>query len=95
MLDAYAQAARLGHQWVGPEHILLAILDEGQPSLARSVLDEFGVTHDRVRERFLASLLNGTPSIRSTIADGALTCPAPIFYELQGWIDGFAAASGI
>ena len=94
MLGACAQAARLGHQWVGPEHVLLAILDEGRPSLACSVLNDLGLTHDRAEESFLGSLLNATPPVRSTIADGALTRPAPIFYEMQGWIAGFAAATG-
>jgi hypothetical protein len=90
--DACLEAARLGHQWVGPEHVTLAILDEQRPSIARGVLNDLGLTHHHLEESFLASLLNGTPAIRSTVADGEMTHPAPSFYEIQGWVAGCAAA---
>jgi hypothetical protein len=94
MRDSFDEAQRLGHQWVGPEHVLLAILDDTRPSIARSVLNEFGVTHRAVESGFLATLLDASPAVRSTIADGVVSSPAPIFYEIEGWIAGFAAAHG-
>lgn len=94
MQNAIVEAACLGHQWVGPEHVLLAILNEQPPTLAREALNDVGITYDQTRKRFLASLLVGQPPIRSSIADGATACPAPVFYEIKGWIEGFAAALG-
>jgi hypothetical protein len=91
--DSFAEAQRLGHQWVGPEHVLLAILDDLRPSVARTVLNELGATHQAAESWFLASLLVGSPAVRSKIAD-RVTRPAPIFYEIQGWIAGYGAATG-
>jgi hypothetical protein len=73
--------------------VLLAILDDTRPSLARSVLNGIGVTHQSAESQFLASLLIARPSARSTIADRGVTSPATIFYEMQGWIAGYAAAT--
>lgn len=92
---ALSEAVRLGHQWVGPEHVVLALLDDRHPSPARSVLIERGFDHDRYEDWFLASLLDSDPPIRSSIALGASSTPAPIFYEIKGWIDGCAAATGV
>jgi Clp amino terminal domain, pathogenicity island component len=91
--DSIDEAQRLGHQWVGPEHVLLAILDHTRPSLARSVLNDVGATHRSAESHLLASLLAATPPVRSTIACRGATSPAPIFYEMQGWIAGYAAAT--
>jgi hypothetical protein len=92
---ALREAVRLGHQWVGPEHVVLALLDDQHPSPARTELIDRGLEHDRYRDRFLASLLDGDPPIRSSIAMGASSTPAPIMYEIQGWIQGYAAATGV
>ena len=94
MQNAIVEAACLGHQWVGPEHVLLAILNEQPPTLAREALNDVGITYEQTRKRFLASLLVGQPPIRSSIADGATARPAPVFYEIKGWIEGSAAALG-
>jgi Clp amino terminal domain, pathogenicity island component len=93
--DSFALAGQFGHQWVGPEHVLLAILDDSRPSLARVVLNELGVTRSAVEAWFLGSLLDASPPVRSTIADRGLVSAAPVFYELQGWTEGFAAATGV
>jgi ATP-dependent Clp protease ATP-binding subunit ClpA len=45
---ASQQARGLGHHWFGGEHLLLALSQE--PSIARDVLGELGVTHERLRE---------------------------------------------
>ena len=92
---ALSEAVLLGHQWVGPEHVVLALLDDRHPSPARRALIERGFDHDRYREGFLASLLDGDPPIRSSIAVGAVATPAPIFSEITGWIEGYAVAIGV
>jgi hypothetical protein len=92
--NALEQAVRLGHQWVGPEHVVLALLDERHPSPTRSKLFELGFTSRSYEDRFLASLLACDPPIRSPIAVGPSASPAPIFYAIDGWVNGYAAASG-
>jgi Ca2+:H+ antiporter len=47
--DARAQAQRLGHDAIGAEHILLALLQPGGPS--EPVLSQLGLDPARVRER--------------------------------------------
>jgi Clp amino terminal domain, pathogenicity island component len=69
---AFSEAARLGHQWVGPEHVVLAILDDGCPSIARSVLNDLGLTHDVSEERFLASDPN---SVLGALAQHGIAVP--------------------
>ena len=92
---ALSEAALLGHQWVGPEHVVLALLNDRHPSPARRALIERDFDHDSYRDRFLASLLDGDPPIRSSIVAGVSATPAPIFSEIVGWIEGYAAATGV
>jgi hypothetical protein len=92
--DAFAEAGRLGHQWVGPGHLLLALLRDDRPSVARTVLHELGLTHAEAERRFVASLLDGEPPVRSKVANGRQVSPSPAVYQLQGWVEGFAAAAG-
>ncbi len=49
------EARNLGHDYVGDEHILLALLT-GREGVARNVLDSAGVTYERVREETLRVL---------------------------------------
>jgi prophage maintenance system killer protein len=51
------EALRLGHHYIGTEHILLGVLREGE-GLAAQVLVALGADHARVRERVL-DVLNG------------------------------------
>jgi hypothetical protein len=46
---AAAEARRLEHSWIGPEHVLLALFAE--PSPAAEALEELGATRERVEER--------------------------------------------
>jgi len=46
---------RLGHNYVGTEHILLGLLDQGEGP-AYDVLTELGVTKDAVEEEIRAML---------------------------------------
>jgi len=54
---ALQEAAQLGHSYIGTEHLLLALLAEGE-GVAAQVLASLGVGYDQARERAL-SLLAG------------------------------------
>ena len=54
-------AAARGHGIVGTEHLLLALVQGGEGSFARRLLDELGVT-DAIRARIEAAIgEEGTP----------------------------------
>src|SRR6267142_1463206 len=57
---AREEAARLQHDYIGTEHLLLGLIREGE-GVAAKVLLELGVDRKRVREETL-KLLGGTPS---------------------------------
>ena len=52
---ALREAIRLGHRYIGPEHILLGLLREGQ-GLAVRILVDTGVDLDDLKRRTLANL---------------------------------------
>lgn len=47
VVEAQAEARRLGHGWIGTEHLMLATLRQGSPLCA--VLEALGVTYEGVR----------------------------------------------
>src|SRR4030065_472697 len=57
---AREEAARLQHDYIGTEHLLLGLIREGE-GVAAKVLLELGVDRKRVREETL-KLLGGAPS---------------------------------
>jgi ATP-dependent Clp protease ATP-binding subunit ClpA len=52
---AIDEADRLGQAQVGPEHLLLGLVREGQ-GIASGVIESLGVTMDKVRQQVLATL---------------------------------------
>jgi ATP-dependent Clp protease ATP-binding subunit ClpA len=52
---AEREAAKLGHEYVGSEHLLLATIAQACSRL-RAVLEKHAVTHDRTREAILGLL---------------------------------------
>ncbi|SHM55652.1 Clp protease N-terminal domain-containing protein [Actinacidiphila paucisporea] len=54
------EALRLGHNYVGTEHILLGVLSDDQDPSARALTD-LGVTHQRVEEWLVAALAQLKP----------------------------------
>jgi ATP-dependent Clp protease ATP-binding subunit ClpA len=63
---SFEEARRLGHNYVGSEHILLGLLIEGE-GIAAHVLSDLGATESRVRaeiERLLASGTEQEPALR-------------------------------
>src|SRR5580698_9325434 len=61
LVNSETEAHRLGHGFVGTEHILLALFDVAE-SLALSVLDEVGVTKAAVEGRVVQLIKTATPS---------------------------------
>jgi hypothetical protein len=90
MKGAFVQAQQLHHGWVGPEHVLLALLAE--PNVASEVLSGLGVTYEQFKEHL--EKLKPDPDIASPDARrGASINPAGD--RLMGWASGFAVASGL
>src|SRR6266850_1994630 len=71
---AREEAARLGHDYVGTEHLLLGLIREGE-GVAAKVLLELGVDRKRVREETL-KLLGGTPSTSASEREERPETPA-------------------
>ncbi|MEK6207827.1 MAG: Clp protease N-terminal domain-containing protein [Chloroflexota bacterium] len=63
---AIDEARKLGHGWVGTEHLLLGIVREGG-SIGAGVLQSLGVALDTVREQVIATLAQH-PDARTTPA---------------------------
>lgn len=53
---AAGEARGLHHDWVGQDHLLLALLHPDCPGAAPAVLASFGVTAQALREAFVASM---------------------------------------
>ncbi|MET4143834.1 Clp protease N-terminal domain-containing protein [Arthrobacter sp. UYCo732] len=63
---AQEEARSLNHNYVGTEHLLLALtIDRG---LAGQALNELGVTHDKVRDHILELIGAGTVPVNGHIA---------------------------
>ena len=88
---ASQQAREQGHHWFGGEHLLLAVSRE--PSVARDVLGELGVTHARL----LAALETVVGSGEAATGDQpphSGTVSAVSFHDLSGCAVGLAAGLG-
>lgn len=53
---AGAVAKELNHSWLGPDHVLLALLHPESPGAARKVLESFGLRFEETRDAFVASM---------------------------------------
>jgi ATP-dependent Clp protease ATP-binding subunit ClpC len=58
--ETFSAAGELGHNYVGTEHLLLALY-RGQDGLAKTLLEEAGVTRDMVRDKVVDLLRGFTP----------------------------------
>jgi ATP-dependent Clp protease ATP-binding subunit ClpA len=87
MQQAFDEAMRLGHGWVGPEHILLALLST--PSVASEVLAERGIAYEEIAES--EGRREGIP--RYDPAKG-LSGPNPDGAMVKGRAEGFVLAAG-
>lgn len=84
---SFEEARRLGHDWAGPEHGLLAILRGDASDVARRVLEEVGMDAGMV-ERQLQRKEEGIKDKRR----GVLANPA--WQHMFGRAEGFAACLG-
>ncbi len=87
MHRALREAIRLGHAWAGPAHIVLALLDERHPSVARDVLQANGVRRDPIEEAARRQHRH------NDARDGGATA-GPLWHETAGRAQGFAASLG-
>jgi hypothetical protein len=90
--QAFDQARRLDHGWVGVEHFLLALLAE--PSVAAAALAEFGITYQPFAE-YLQNLRGDPdwPAPRYNPEKG-LSGPNPSGHQIMGRAEGLAVAWG-
>lgn len=88
---AFKEAERLGHDFVGPEHGVLAVLRGDPTDPARLALDDVGITTDSV-ERLLTRMLEADPQATPEPAAGIR--PNPAWYRVAGRAEGFAAGLG-
>jgi Clp amino terminal domain, pathogenicity island component len=88
---ASQQARELGHHWFGGEHLLLALSRE--PSIARDVLGELGVTHERLLEALLSAVGSGD-AVTGGQPPHSGTLSAVSFHDLSGCAVGLAAGLG-
>jgi ATP-dependent Clp protease ATP-binding subunit ClpA len=59
MVRAQEEARSLGHNYIGTEHLLLALLQPSSDDVVRETLNDLGVTHDSVRRDVLAIVGEG------------------------------------
>ncbi len=90
MQRAFSEASQLEHGWVGPEHILLALLAE--PNVASEVLGDLGVTHERLKEHIAQLRPDPDDPLPNARSHSHMN---PLAYGLMGWATGFAAAAGV
>ena len=77
VVRAVEHAIRLGHRYVGPEHILLAAVSTGQP--ASAVLRAHGVTPELVEEGIALAAATGKRSaVGHTIPGKAVDSSATV-----------------
>src|SRR4051794_16781695 len=87
--EAFGEARRLGHHWVGVEHLLLA-LTAGPPGRpCRHALDACEVREAALREKLAASRSWPRPPDPA----GGIW-PSPLLQTVAGRATGFAAAEG-
>jgi ATP-dependent Clp protease ATP-binding subunit ClpA len=84
------EALSLGHNWIGPEHILLGMARENE-GVAVRVLLEFGADADQIRGRVTEQVGSApTVSVASEVAGGRATL---VPMELA-WFDGLGDLLG-
>jgi len=88
---ASQQARELGDHWFGGEHLLLALSQE--PSIAREVLGELGVTHARLLEALRPMMGSEDPATGEQPQHSG-TLSSPSFHDLSGCAVGLAAGLG-
>jgi hypothetical protein len=82
---AIDEARRLGHDYIGTEHLLLGLVREGE-GIAAGVLESFGINLDAVRHEVIRVVSHGSPAGRwPEDADDA--------FQSTRWSSGFVSGS--
>jgi hypothetical protein len=91
---AFAEAKRLGHSWVGPEHGLLVILRGDPADVARRAVEEAGLDAERFERFYVERIERSDPKPkRDPDRDGI--SPNPAWYGVVGRAEGLAAGVGV
>src|SRR6476660_2570382 len=91
ILTSFQEAQRLGHPWVGQEHLLLAIADDSSHSKGQRARRACGLDEATVRELVETTRYHPDPG---RLAPGERPQPNPHFYQLCGRAEGFAISAG-
>jgi ATP-dependent Clp protease ATP-binding subunit ClpA len=70
------EARRLGHNHIGPEHLLLGLLREGE-GIASGVIESLGITLAKVRHQLIATLGQSAPDMARNVYSNALVQSGP------------------
>src|SRR5688500_9495926 len=73
---AIDEARKLNHRFVGPEHLLLGLVREGQ-GIASGVLESFGVGLEKIRQQVLATLGKDVPEPATNVYANVLVQSGP------------------
>jgi ATP-dependent Clp protease ATP-binding subunit ClpA len=73
---AMDEARKLNHRHVGPEHLLLGLVREGQ-GIASGVIESLGVTLEKVRQQVLATLGKEVPEPATNVYSNILVQSGP------------------
>ena len=73
---AIDEARKLNHRFVGPEHLLLGLVREGE-GIASGVIESLGVTLAKVRQQLLATLGQQAPDMPRNVYSNALVQSGP------------------
>ena len=70
----FLEARKLGHSYVGTEHLLLGLVGEGE-GVAVAILKKLGADPEKLRENILGRLPDGQPKATSTPTGGGRKTP--------------------
>ena len=84
---SFAEAQRLGHDWCGPEHVVLAMLRGDPEDVARRVLEDAGIDAAMVEHRLERKKSKDREKRRGVLAN-------PAWQRVLGRAEGFAASLG-
>ena len=87
---AFDEARRLGHHWVGEEHLLLAL--SRQDGRTGEALRAAGATPERLEQSIVAGVERSDPPAECGVAGSP--SPTPAMYSTLGRADGLALARG-
>lgn len=87
---AAGEARGLRHNWLGPPHLLLAVLSE--PGPASEAMAEIGISYQRLAE--LLAKLRTVNGRRQRYIESKGTTMNPAAHNVRGWAQGYAAANG-